>query len=95
MSQTTDTVAIPEWTLRWRLHRSLAHAGVSIDEMATELGVTRQTVSRWLNEHGEPRSGFLKLWALRTGVPYEWLRTRAEVRKQDNRHPRQALRSAA
>jgi transcriptional regulator with XRE-family HTH domain len=69
MTQTT----IPEWTLGWRLQRSLAHAEVSIEEMAAELGVSRQSVSRWLNERGVPRVGYMKLWALRTGVPLEWL----------------------
>lgn len=73
MSQTTDSGQIPEWTLPWRLQRSLAHADVSIDQMAEELGVSRQTVSRWLNEHGQPRVGYLKLWAMRTGVPLGWL----------------------
>jgi len=95
MSQATDMGEIPEWTLRWRLQRSLVHADVSIDEMADELDVSRQTVSRWLNDHGVPRNGFLKLWALRCGVPYEWLRTGQGVSKQDNRHPAQGLRSAA
>ena len=64
---------IPEWTLGWRMQRSLAHASMSVDQMATELGVSRQTVSRWMNGHGEPRVGYLKLWALRTGVPVAWL----------------------
>jgi len=73
MTQATDSGAIPEWTLPWRLQRSLAHAGLSIDDMAQELGVSRQTVSRWLNAHGQPRTGYLKLWAMRTGVPYSWL----------------------
>jgi len=95
MTQPTQTAAIPDWTLPWRLQRSLAYAGISIEDMAGELGVTRQTVSRWLNEHGTPRTGFVKLWALRCGVPYEWLLTGADVRKQDNRHPAQGLRSAA
>lgn len=64
---------IPEWTLGWRLQRSLAHAGMSIEDMAGELGVSRQSVSRWLNERAEPRIGYVKLWAIRTGVPLEWL----------------------
>ena len=67
------TQTIPEWTLGWRLQRSLAHAGISIDDMAKEIGVSRQTISRWVNDHSDPRIGFLKLWALRTGVPLEWL----------------------
>lgn len=74
MSQTTQEPVIPEWTLSWRMQRALAHAGLSVEAMASELGVSRQTVSRWLNEHGgPPRIGFVKLWALRCGVPFEWL----------------------
>ena len=69
----TQMTTVPEWTLGWRLQRSLAHADVSIEEMAAELGVSRASVSRWLNEHAVPRVGYLKLWALRTGVPLEWL----------------------
>ena len=70
MSDPTD---IPEWTLGWRLQRSLAHGGVSIDDMAAELGVSRQSISRWLNARAVPRIGYLKLWALKTGVPLDWL----------------------
>ena len=65
---------VPQWTLGWRLQRSLAHAGMSVEAMAAELGVTRQTVGRWLHDHTEPRLGYMKLWAMRTGVPFEWLR---------------------
>jgi transcriptional regulator with XRE-family HTH domain len=73
MSQMVETDQVPEWTLGWRLQRALAHAGVSVEEMADELGVTRQTIGRWLHERGEPKRGYLKLWALRTGVPLAWL----------------------
>ena len=65
---------VPDWTLGWRLQRSLAHSQVSVEGMAAELGVSRSTISRWLNDHGaEPRLGYLKLWAMRTGVPFSWL----------------------
>jgi transcriptional regulator with XRE-family HTH domain len=73
MSMTTDTGTVPRWGLDDRLRKSLSHAQVSIDEMAAEIGVSRQSVSGWLNGHREPRIGFLKLWALRTGVPLSWL----------------------
>lgn len=74
MSETTDTVVIPEWTLAWRMKRSLAHAGITVEQMAAEIGVSRSTVSGWINDHGaEPRVGYLKLWAIRCGVPLEWL----------------------
>jgi transcriptional regulator with XRE-family HTH domain len=72
MSQIVEQ-RIPEWTLGWRLQRSLAHAGVSVQEMADELGVSRGTISRWCNDHNRPRRSDLRLWALRTGVPLDWL----------------------
>jgi transcriptional regulator with XRE-family HTH domain len=66
--------AIPEWTLGWRLNRALKHAGISAADMAADLGISRATVSRWINDHGAPpRVGYVKLWALRTGVSTEWL----------------------
>ena len=65
---------IPEWTLGWRLNRALAHAGISAADMAEDLGVSRATVSRWINDHGAPpRVGYVKLWALRCGVSLEWV----------------------
>ena len=67
-------VMVPDWTLGWRMKRALAHAGIGIEDMAAELGVSRSTISGGVNDHGaEPRVGYLKLWALRTGVPLEWL----------------------
>lgn len=74
MSHTAQEPVIPEWTLDWRMQRALSHAGIGVEEMANELGVARQTVSRWLNGHGaSPRIGYLKLWAMRCGVPLAWL----------------------
>jgi transcriptional regulator with XRE-family HTH domain len=69
-----DGKGLPAWTLGWRLRRALTHADVGAEEMAVELGVTRTTVSRWMNDHGAPpRAAFVKQWALRTGVPVDWL----------------------
>lgn len=66
--------AVPRWTLGWRLQRALAHGGVSVHEMASELQVSRGTLSRWMADRGpDPRDVYLKQWALRTGVPYPWL----------------------
>ena len=74
MSETTPTTTVPDWTLGWRMKRALAHADLTIEDMAAELGVSRSTASGWVNDRGaEPRVGYLKLWALRTGVPFEWL----------------------
>lgn len=64
---------IPPWTLGWRLQRALAHAKMTTSEMADELGVSRSTISRFVNDGGPVRAAYLKQWALRCGVPYEWL----------------------
>ena len=72
MSQTGS--AVPTWTLGWRLRRALAFADISVQEIADELGVTRTTVSRWANDRGTPpRRVYVKEWAARCGVPFEWL----------------------
>lgn len=94
MSETNPlSSAIPAWTLGWRLQRALAHAGISVQGMANELDVSRSTISRWINDNGTPpRSGFVKLWALRTGVPYEWL---AEGVERPDTDPTQGTRKNA
>lgn len=65
--------AVPAWTLGWRLQRALAHAGMTTTDMGEELGVARSTISRWVNDGGTPKAAYIKQWALRCGVPYEWL----------------------
>lgn len=74
MTETTELALVPEWTLGWRLQRALAHAGITTNDIATELEVSRATISRWINDHGAPpRAIYVKEWALRCGVPYEWI----------------------
>lgn len=82
---------VPEWTLSWRLQRAMVHAGLQIEDMTRELGVSRSTVSRWLNERGAPpRISYLKVWALRCGVPLEWLLNGADVRTPGSCPPLEA-----
>jgi transcriptional regulator with XRE-family HTH domain len=64
---------IPPWTQGWRLQRALSHAGMTTEQMADELGVARSTVSRWCNDKGHITRGYLTLWALHTGVSFDWL----------------------
>ena len=58
-----------------RLAKALHVAGVSTTEMADELEVARSTISNYLNGHTTPKSLYLRIWALKTGVPLEWLET--------------------
>lgn len=43
--------------------------------MADHLEVSRNTVGRWLSGAGEPKRLYLRIWALRAGVPLEWIET--------------------
>jgi transcriptional regulator with XRE-family HTH domain len=67
--------SVPEWTLGWRIQRALDHAGLTVEQIADDLGVSRSTVSRWIHDKGPVRKIYLSQIALRCAVPAEWLRT--------------------
>jgi transcriptional regulator with XRE-family HTH domain len=63
-----------QWTLGDRLRKARQSAGVTPAQMAAYLGVERSMISRYENDRSTPRVGYLRLWALRTGVDLDWLR---------------------
>lgn len=67
-------VGIPEWDTADRMRKALRASRVSVATIAEHVGVRRETVSTWLAGRHHPSVAVLRLWALRTGVPYEWLR---------------------
>jgi transcriptional regulator with XRE-family HTH domain len=74
MSEQPVTPAdVPEWDVADRLRKALRNAGIGTAEMAAYLGVSRQSVGNWINGRIAPSTQTLRLWALRTGVPYSWL----------------------
>ena len=86
----TTAMRIPDWTLGWRLRRALDEANVGMDEIAHELGVSRNTIGNWCHDRNRPSTLHLKQFALRCGVPYEWLKTGLAVSpgypKSNRRH---------
>lgn len=68
-----NAATIPAWDVADRMRKSLRTAAVSVADMADYLGVSRNAVSTWINGRVRPSTQTLRLWALRTGVPYEWL----------------------
>lgn len=68
----TDTV--PTWDLADRLRKSLRASGLGVQDVADELEISRSTVSAWINGRNRPSAAALRLWAMRTGVDYHWLR---------------------
>jgi len=55
------------------MRKSLRTSRVSIEEMADYLGVSRRSISNWINGRIDASPQTVRLWALRTGVPYTWL----------------------
>jgi transcriptional regulator with XRE-family HTH domain len=76
VSTQTDLVGVPEWDLADRLRKSLREADdLKVEQLADELGYTRQTVSAWLSGRAVPRRSVILAWAVRTGVNPGWLET--------------------
>gem|GEM_PF-1356078 len=73
--QPEDLTELLKWDLSDRLRKSLAVSKVGVSEMAEALGVNRMTVSRWLSGAVEPKLSVLRRWAMRAGVPLEWIVT--------------------
>lgn len=73
--QAGGSFTVPEFHLGDRLSKALDVAGVSVQEMAEYLGVSRNTVSNYIHMRTPVSLGTLRLWAFRTGVRLEWLIT--------------------
>lgn len=58
-----------------RLRRALRISNTTVQEMAEELAVERNTVGRYINGRTRPNRSTLVVWAMRTGVPVAWLET--------------------
>lgn len=64
---------IPEFTTGDRLRKARESAGLGQEEMAEATGLSRGTVSNLELNKAPLKSSYLKLWAMATGVPVEWL----------------------
>jgi transcriptional regulator with XRE-family HTH domain len=65
---------VPEFDLADRLRKALRVSGVGVQGMADYLEVERGTVSTWINGRVAPSAQTVRLFAMRTGVSYDWLR---------------------
>ena len=74
MSEPAAPAAVPLWDLADRMRKALRTAGLGVAEMADYLDVSRTSVSNWINGRVMPSTQTLRLWSMRTGVPFEWLR---------------------
>lgn len=74
---------IPEFDKADRLKKAITVSDVSAGEMAEYLGVTRETLSRYTNGRNDAPVAIVRLIAMRTGVPFEWLETGKSPRPDD------------
>jgi transcriptional regulator with XRE-family HTH domain len=80
MSTQSTARALPVFTLGDYLAKSRSTAGLSQQDMADRLLVSRTTVVNWENDHTYPSPRRLTAWAMATGVTVQWLRQGAVVR---------------
>lgn len=73
MSTQTHTRPELQWDLADRLRKSLRISGVTSNAMGEYLDLSRTSISAYINGRTHPDQRTLRLWALRTGVPLEWL----------------------
>lgn len=73
MSAENEGAAVPEWDTADKMRKALRYAGISVQEMAKYLGVSRNTVGSWINGRVSPSVAVLRAWAMCCGVSYAWL----------------------
>jgi transcriptional regulator with XRE-family HTH domain len=69
----TATGVIPQWTVPDKIRKAREHAGLSQQELADRLSVTRTSVVNWERGHTRPLRLILRLLAQETGVDEQWL----------------------
>jgi DNA-binding XRE family transcriptional regulator len=73
MTVETSQGVIPRWTVPDKIRKAREHAGLSQQELADRLSVTRTSVVNWERGHTRPLRLILRLLAAETGVDEQWL----------------------
>ncbi|WP_373889773.1 helix-turn-helix domain-containing protein [Microbacterium sp. ASV81] len=58
-----------------RLNLALRRSGLTAQQLAAKIDISRATISAWINGRNEPRRKELAAFALATGYPVRWLET--------------------
>lgn len=67
----------PEFTQGDRLRKARETAGLSQEQLAAELGVSKNTISNYETGNVKPRHPTLLAWSMRTRVSLGWLKGEA------------------
>ncbi|KQQ22569.1 hypothetical protein ASF48_05130 [Rathayibacter sp. Leaf299] len=63
------------FTLGDRLAKAMRIAGTTREQMATALDVSPNTIGNYTSDRTKPSKLQVKEWAVKTGVPVQWLLT--------------------
>lgn len=84
--------SVPQWTLGDRLRKARVWAGIDRAAMADDIGMTDRTISNYELDQTRVPKLVVQQYALRTGVPIEWLFTgEAPAESPDGGVPRSIL----
>jgi len=87
-----DQGAVPQWHTGDRLRKAREAAGLTQQQLAEFVEISRATVSAYENNAKKPSGPFLVVWAARTGVSKDWIRTgNTDIGQDDYRRPSYAL----
>ena len=75
MTSAYESGQVPPILVRHRLRIAREYAGLEQDELANQIGVSRNTVGNAERGHVTPRRIVLNAWALVCGVPVSWIIT--------------------
>lgn len=73
MSMMPTPGLVPEWTIADRLRKARESAGYGQVEFSQRTSMARGTISAAENGKRVPSRANIRLWAMATGVPFEWL----------------------
>lgn len=85
MERAPQGAHIPEWTTGERLRKAREDAGLSQQQLADEISVSRRQIIYYENNAKTPTRGEFLLWQMITSVPAEWLKT--GMRPENNGGP--------
>ena len=74
MNYAVEGNRIPSFTIGDRLRKARESAGMSQEELAEDVGISRRSLVRYERDEMIKKSVIL-LYAMRTGVPVEWIET--------------------
>jgi transcriptional regulator with XRE-family HTH domain len=69
----TETPTVPQWTEGDRLRKSREAAGLSQQQLADLIGISRRSIVNYEGGKHDPSRPVVLSWALATGVPLVWL----------------------